>query len=146
MSTNTTKPSSLAAAAAALKNKAMEVEPTAGVDLGNSVKAYVLTKQIVPNPNFGPLNGAMGGNGAAVQAPSTPSPAAQLGTLTRGNLTKLMNEIKTERMKQGLTQRQLASMASMSQGSVTRIERHGYMSVWALLKITNALGKEIILN
>lgn len=59
---------------------------------------------------------------------------------------KLQAAIKNERLAQGLTQRKLAHMANMSQASITRAERHGWISLWALLKIAGALNKEIILN
>lgn len=59
---------------------------------------------------------------------------------------KLQESIKNERLAQGLTQRRLARMANMSQSSITRAERRGWISLWALIKIANALGKTIILN
>ena len=58
---------------------------------------------------------------------------------------KLQESIKNERLAQNLTQRKLAHMANMSQATITRAERHGWISFWALIKIANALGKEISL-
>jgi len=59
---------------------------------------------------------------------------------------KLQEAIKKERLNQGLTQRKLARMSNMSQATITRAERHGWISFWALIKIANALGKEISLT
>lgn len=59
---------------------------------------------------------------------------------------KLQESIKNERLAQNLTQRKLAHMANMSQASITRAERHGWISLWALLKIATALNKTITLN
>jgi len=64
-------------------------------------------------------------------------------TLTR---EKLQESIRNERLSQNLTQRKLAHMASMSQSSITRAEKHGWISLWALLKIASALNKQITLN
>src|SRR3989344_2216997 len=62
------------------------------------------------------------------------------------NKEKLQAAIKSERIAQGLTQRQLAAQCNMSQGTITRAERNGWISFSCLLKIAQGLGKEIILN
>ena len=46
---------------------------------------------------------------------------------------KLQESIKNERLAQNLTQRKLAHMANMSQASITRAERRGWISLWALI-------------
>ena len=62
------------------------------------------------------------------------------------NKEKLQVVIKSERIAQGLTQRQLATKCNLSQGTITRAERNGWISFSCLLRIANGLGKEIILN
>jgi DNA-binding XRE family transcriptional regulator len=64
----------------------------------------------------------------------------------REQMQKVQAQIKAERIAQGLTQRQLAYKADMSQGTITRAEKHGWISITCLLKIATALGKEIKLN
>ena len=54
--------------------------------------------------------------------------------------------VKQERKAQGLTQRQLATMANMSQGSITRAEKHGWVSYYAWIKIAHALGKQLTIK
>lgn len=62
------------------------------------------------------------------------------------NLKNLGEEIKTERMAQGLTQRDLAIKARMSQGSVTRAEKHGWVSIHCIIRLANALGKNLTIK
>ena len=62
------------------------------------------------------------------------------------NKDKLRASIKSERLAQGLTQRQLAAKCNLSQGTITRAERNGWISFSCLLRIANGLRKEIILN
>jgi DNA-binding XRE family transcriptional regulator len=60
------------------------------------------------------------------------------------NLMQLLQKaIIAERKSQGLTQRQLAYKAGISQGTITRAEQHGYVSIWMMLRIIDALGKTI---
>lgn len=59
---------------------------------------------------------------------------------------KLMEMIRMERKNQHLTQRQLAQKAYTSQGTITRAERHGYVSLWTLITIVNGLGKKLIIQ
>jgi DNA-binding XRE family transcriptional regulator len=59
------------------------------------------------------------------------------------NRAKLKLQLKVERNAQGLTQRQLARKASLSQATITRAERHLWVSNPTLFQIAGALGKEI---
>lgn len=62
-------------------------------------------------------------------------------------LDAIKREIKNERVKQKLTQRDLAAKCGMSQGTITRAERHGWISINCLLRISASLGmKEIKLT
>ena len=58
----------------------------------------------------------------------------------------IKSTIKEERLKQNMTQRTLAAISGMSQGTITRAERHGRISLWALIKISQALGKDLNLT
>lgn len=84
----------------------------------------------------------------ALKSKSKPIPVQQaqqkLNPIT--NMQKIQDSIKAERINQQLTQRELASKSGRSQGTITRIERHGWTSIWTLLKVVEALGKELILN
>jgi ribosome-binding protein aMBF1 (putative translation factor) len=75
-----------------------------------------------------------------------PNGTVSFHSIVRMNLRNIQNEIKTERLNQGLSQRALAIKANMSQATITRVERYGCMSIWALLKISNGLGKTIKLT
>lgn len=79
-------------------------------------------------------------------AQSNPTQIYNMGSGQNGAMAQLCADLRTERNNQGLTQRQLAAKANMSQGTITRAERHGWISIWALLKITSALGKQIKLT
>ena len=59
---------------------------------------------------------------------------------------KLQVAIKSERISQGLTQRQLAYKCNTSQATIARAEKHGWISFWTLIKIANGLNKEISLT
>lgn len=59
------------------------------------------------------------------------------------NRQDIMDDIKNERFNQGLTQRELAKKAGMSQASITRAERNLWVSLNTIIRITVALGKEI---
>lgn len=86
---------------------------------------------------------------AAIQAfaeqnqQATQSMQRDLATI---NKDKLQASIKSERLAQGLTQRQLAVKCNMSQGTITRAERNGWISFSCLLRIAQGLGKEISLT
>ena len=55
----------------------------------------------------------------------------------------IMADIKSERRGQGLTQRELAKLAGMSQASITRAERNLWVSYTTIVRIAIALGKEL---
>ena len=59
------------------------------------------------------------------------------------NRNDLMTDIKSERAAQGLTQRELAKKAGMSQASITRAERNLWISNTTIIKIATALGKQL---
>jgi len=61
-------------------------------------------------------------------------------------LDNLRKAVKLERNNQGLTQREIANKAHLSQATITRAERHMWISIYSLLKIIKALNKELILN
>lgn len=58
----------------------------------------------------------------------------------------IMNMIKLERKNQHITQRELAARSGMSQGTITRAERHGYISINSLIRIVSGLGKKFIIQ
>ena len=62
------------------------------------------------------------------------------------NMKRIQASLKAERVSQKLTQRDLAKKANMSQGSIARAEKNGWISITTLLRIANTLGKEISLN
>ena len=68
-----------------------------------------------------------------------PSPSQKI-------LTKLQQEIKQERLNQNLTQRQLAYNAGLSQATITRAERHGWVSLFTMLKIISTLKKSLTIH
>jgi len=61
------------------------------------------------------------------------------------NIEKIQMQIKNKRIALGYSQRELASKIRMSQGTITRAERNGYISLSALLRIAGGLGEEIAL-
>ncbi len=58
----------------------------------------------------------------------------------------IQEQTKEKRLKQGLTQRELAKKANLSQGTITRAERNGCVSLDAYIRISIALEKPIIIN
>ena len=83
---------------------------------------------------------------ASTSSPTNPYQPNPTVSPTRANMLKIQASIKAERNNQGLTQRELAYKAGMSQGTITRAERNGWVSITCILRIANALGKELILN
>lgn len=75
-----------------------------------------------------------------------PQKTTTIGEQIFTNMKVLQATIKQERKSQKLTQRQLATMAGMSQGSITRAENNGWISLDCLLRISNALGKALIIT
>lgn len=61
----------------------------------------------------------------------------------QGIMKILQTAIISERKAQKLTQRQLAKMAHMSQGTITRAEVHGWVSLNTMFRIVEALGQTI---
>lgn len=62
------------------------------------------------------------------------------------NKQELQKYIRDERRAQGLTQRQLARKCGMSQGTITRAERNGWISFWCLMKIAGGLGRKVMIQ
>jgi DNA-binding XRE family transcriptional regulator len=62
---------------------------------------------------------------------------------SRTAMQNIQATIKAERKAQQLTQRQLASKAGMSQASITRLERHGWVSIYTMIRVIDALGKQL---
>lgn len=59
---------------------------------------------------------------------------------------KMQKMIKAERKKQGMTQKELARKTGFSQGTITRAEKHGWISLDCLLRLAAGLGKTINFN
>ena len=64
-------------------------------------------------------------------------------SIQRQRMEELSKMIKAERVKQGLTQKQLAGLSGYSQGTITRAETKCWISMYCLLSIFEALGKKI---
>ena len=62
------------------------------------------------------------------------------------NKQKLLAMIKSERISQNLTQKQLADKCDLSQSTISKSEKSGWISFSCLLKIATGLGREIIIN
>ena len=54
--------------------------------------------------------------------------------------------LKTKRAAKCITQRELALKAGMSQGTVTRAEVHGWVSIWTMLRLLDALDAKITIT
>lgn len=84
-----------------------------------------------------------------VQNNPTPAPwtygGKEWGEVKR-NKVLLQTALKAERQAQCLTQRELARRSGMSQGTVTRAENSGWVSYTCLLRLAQALGKQITLS
>lgn len=72
----------------------------------------------------------------------------QNGSMTpaRQMIYDLAMMIKQERIKQGMTQRDLARKSGFSQGTITRLETRMWVSMNCIINIINALGKKITLT
>ena len=64
----------------------------------------------------------------------------------RITIEMLAKEIKAERLKQGLTQRQLAHMSNYSQGTITRLETRMWTSMICIIRVAQALNKKLTLT
>ena len=62
------------------------------------------------------------------------------------NMDNLTQQIKAERKRIGISQRKLAQISGMSQGTITRAENRGWCSISAFMKIAIALNKQITLS
>lgn len=69
-----------------------------------------------------------------------------IGEKVTDNWKNIQEELLKERLAQGLTQREVATKASMSQATVTRAERHMQISLSCLMRIAAALNKKITLK
>lgn len=64
----------------------------------------------------------------------------------RDNMDKVKAQIKSKRKALKWSQETLGKKTGLSQGTITRAERHGWISLYALLKISAALGEEMSIN
>ena len=83
-----------------------------------------------------------------IPIPTTPEPTVTQqtqnpATSIRGMSDNIQNNIRTYRKQQGLTQKELGRKCNLSQGTITRAERHMYISLWCLLRIAEGLGKRV---
>jgi ribosome-binding protein aMBF1 (putative translation factor) len=62
------------------------------------------------------------------------------------NESELKDQIRTERKAQGLSQRALAIKIGSSQGTITRAECNGCVSITTIYKIAAGLGKKLTLS
>jgi len=74
-----------------------------------------------------------------------PIPTVQINSRT-GVRDALRISLKEERNKLGWSQRKLAAKAGLSQGTITRAERHMWISIGCLIRIVDALGKKLTLT
>lgn len=65
---------------------------------------------------------------------------------TRTNMNELQEQIRTKRKALGWSQRELAARCNMSQGTITRAERHGWISLTCLIRIALALNEKLIIS
>ena len=63
----------------------------------------------------------------------------------QANMEKIQKQIKEKRLTLGMTQKELAKKSGFSQGTITRAENNGWISIGCLLAIANGLGEEIAL-
>lgn len=77
-----------------------------------------------------------------VNATPTPTQTAY----TPNNWEILQSELRTIRHSSGMTQRQLARKVGCSQGTITRAENHGWISLGTLIRIAEGLGCKVHVN
>ncbi len=99
-----------------------------------------------PVPKRGQIAAAR--DAIAQAAAQTQHQAAVGNTVARiqANKQELQRYLRHERRAQGLTQRQLASRCGMSQGTITRAERKGWVSLSCLMRIAEGLGQKVIIG
>jgi DNA-binding XRE family transcriptional regulator len=73
-------------------------------------------------------------------------PNISTGNDPQDQMRQIQADIRSARMTQGITQRTLASRAGTSQGTITRAECHGWVSIYTLMKIAKGLNKTIKLT
>lgn len=134
----------------ALTGKQTGEEPAGFASLQEAAEMLdkILTEQGIAVPTVQASANAVMNAAAANVTPNTSVPLPWWNDQhpARLNMKQIQNSLRQERVNQHLTQRELAVKASMSQGSVARAEKNGWISITTLLRIANALGKEIILN
>lgn len=74
------------------------------------------------------------------------SPVSASTTIPRQRMDEISKMIKEERMKQNMTQTDLAKKSGYSQGTITRAENNLWISIYCLVSIFEALGKKIELK
>jgi len=110
--------------AEALKKKEEE-KLTAKTGLGTQQINQILSASQPFTPNFGMVN----------------------GTSVKLNIEFVAKQIKTLRNNAGMTQRSLAKIAHVSQGTIARAEKgNAEVSFYTFCKIATALGKIITLT
>ena len=62
------------------------------------------------------------------------------------NMDILRKQIRTLRQAAGMSQRELARLSGMSQGTITRAECHGWCSIDCFMKIAFALNKQLTIS
>lgn len=87
--------------------------------------------------------------------PPTPQQQAQavLNTVrskvrndAQANIQGITSQLKTLRVSQGLTQKQLGLMCGLSASCISSAEKYGYSSYYNFFKIINALGLKVKIN
>ena len=77
-------------------------------------------------------------NQIQIQQPVSTSTSPQ-----RIQMDGISQMIKAERLKQGMTQKDLGKKAGYSQGTITRSENNLWISLYCMISIFEALGKKI---
>lgn len=70
----------------------------------------------------------------------------QYQSIYRIRMDEISQMIKTERKNLKWSQRKLALKSGYSQGTITRIEKHGWCSISAIIHVLEAMGKKISLT
>jgi len=86
-------------------------------------------------------------NQLKIELTPQPTPAPPISSWSQWTEAKNLGQlIRKERKAQALTQRNLAYKAGMSQASVTRAEKHGWVSISAWIKLAHALNKQLTIK
>ena len=70
-------------------------------------------------------------------------PVSTSTTVPRQSMDEISTMIRSERIKQGMTQVELAKKSGYSQGTIVRAEKNLWISIYCLVSIFEALGKKI---